>query len=90
MVEMGKECSFPLNFDMLRMFTPHKTAQNGVTANQIAERLFVFQSRGRVENSLWSRNCSFIYQNAILLNQSVIKVPWCKIFSNTNDAVLVT
>ena len=25
MVEMGKECGFPSNFDMPRPFTPHKT-----------------------------------------------------------------
>ena len=25
MVEMGKECGFPSNFDMLRSFTPRKT-----------------------------------------------------------------
>ena len=43
---MGNQCGFPSNFEMLWPFTPRKTAQNGVTANQIAERPLVSPGGG--------------------------------------------
>ena len=35
------------------------TAQNGVSANQFAERPLVSLSRGRATNSIWRRDCDF-------------------------------
>ena len=58
MVEMGKECGFPSNFDMLGRLPRVNgvTAQNRVLGSQIAERPHVSQSRGRATNSVWGRD----------------------------------
>ena len=57
MVEMGKGCGFPSNFDVSWPLTPVQNgvvAPNGVTANQIAEGPLASQSRAT--NSLWGRD----------------------------------
>ena len=60
MADIGEDRNFPSNFDMPRPYSPPQnrvTTQNGVTANQVAERPRKSQSRGRATNSLWGRDC---------------------------------
>ena len=58
MVDIGTEYRFTLNLDMPWPFTQRKTEllRKMVTANQIAERPLVSQSRGGATNSLWGRD----------------------------------
>ena len=63
MTEIGKECVFPLSVGLPRPFARAKWSccTNGVTANPIAERPLVSQSRGRATNLLWGRGCVVLF-----------------------------
>ena len=67
MTEKGKECGFPSNFNMPRLFASRK---HGVTTNQIAEGPRLSLCRVRATNSLWGRDCTDLvepsYENVAL------------------------